>query len=234
MNRRVSILLALAIAGGAGFATGSVWNLMDARQPSHVERLAGLFHSSAVAGTNQPNGLDASSGDLTPDVTSVQSLDLQQRQLDPAGAASLGENGIGQQQAEGRMGVKGGPASVISAVVNRGETRIIECKRPPGRSSGFSGITAEQEIDVTAVTVHTGYFATGEGTKGGWGLGINGAYQAFAFDGYGTQHYTFPIPLRLRQGDLIEFLIREGSPTAPYCSMVLHGMRPRPEGVILR
>jgi hypothetical protein len=158
---------------------------------------------------------------------------LQQRQLDPAGAASLGENGIGQQQAEGRMGVKGGAAPVISAVVNRGETRIIECQRP-GRSSGISAITAAQEIDVTAITVHTGYFVTGEGTQGGWGLMMNGAYQAFAFNGYGTQHYTFPIPLRLREGDFIELAIRDGSPTAPYCSMVLHGMRPRPEGVILR
>jgi len=109
-------------------------------------------------------------------------------------------------------GARGG--SVSSDVTDLANERIIQIAFTSFVDRDRATLTANSEIDLTALTVSNGTFTTGANAFGGFTIYRSGGgrrYVVAAVTDFGFKTITFNTPLLLRNGDYIE--VRPGSNT---------------------
>ncbi len=129
-------------------------------------------------------------------------------------ASSEPANGIRAVDSQDPQSLAGQSASRRALAVervNRDGTRILSFRHTTATALELAELTAQDEVNVTSLTIENGIFATGAANNGGMAIRVGGLFHFFAFEGYGTFHYTFPTPIPVRQGDQIQVNIPGGN-----------------------
>ncbi len=101
--------------------------------------------------------------------------------------------------------------------ITRAGTKVVTVTHDSSDAVRLYSFTAEDEMDLTALTINNGLFGSLAANDGGATLWLMETPSGpivnyfFAFEGYGAFHFTFPTPIPVRQGDNISITIPGGN-----------------------
>ncbi len=111
--------------------------------------------------------------------------------------------------------------------IDRDGIRVLSFEYTGSSVTEVHSIQAEDEINVSSLTIENGLFGSTPSNSGGVTLTVGSVDYFFSFSGHGTTNYTFSTPIPLRERDEVGITISLGNGGAVgYTQVNLTGRHP--------